>query len=177
MKVHTGYLELVIIIALMIACVPLLCTLMYTCNSTKMSYLDDKTIYKMSDSVTWETATIDGRQTLVPSTLAPISIDYGGAQIIAVVNDDYCPEDGKVIHYDYDSSSIYSSFNASTDAVLKITDGWKALKSKAWSEQLSLSLNSSLRDKQMYLVWNAETKCWMIAPKPAGGIINVFEVR
>ena len=186
MKAHTGFIELVIMMAMMVACVPLLCTLVVTCDRTKMNYLEDKTIYKMSDSVEWDKSVVNGKTVLVPSTLAPIGIDYGGAQIIALVNDDYCPDDGKIIRYNYDADSVNSPFNDTTDAKLEITDGWKAQYSIYWGNQLGDSdYASSLYNPhvnaitgeadELCIVWNTANKCWMIAKKDVNKIINIYE--
>lgn len=44
MKNHTSLLELVIIMSLMVACIPLLLALVRTCNTTGYTYLQDKTL-------------------------------------------------------------------------------------------------------------------------------------
>ncbi len=182
MKAHTGFIELVLILSMMVACVPLLMTLVITCNRTKMNYLSDKTVYKISDSIEWVEQNVNGKKTLVPSTLAPIGIDYGGAQIIALINDDYCPEDGKFIYYSYDTDSVFTAHSEQTTPSLSIVDGWKAQYNTYWSQQMGetvndstvlSSLNNTYKNSKCYLVWSAVDKKWVITSK----FVNVYETR
>lgn len=180
MKAHSGLMELVIIIAMMVGSVPLLTTLVITCSRTKMSYLDDKTIYKMSDSIEWVEQNVNGSKTLVPTSLAPISIDYGGAQAIAIVNDEYCPSDGRLIYYDYTADSIFTGHNTNTPS-LSITYGWKSLMMSNWGQQLGYvkngttisSLDDAYKNSKCYLIWSATDKHWVITTK----FVNIFEVK
>lgn len=185
MKASQGYFELVIIMAFMVAGLPLLMTLVYACHSSEMNYLEDKTIYKMSDSVEWILYDANGNKVYVPDNLAPLSVDYGGAQIMAVIQDDYCPKDGRLYYYNYDASSIYSFINVSTDAKVSVTSGWGAQCTAGWTNQLGLSLKPTMVNDSMYIVWNANIPddangvvghCWMIVDSK-DNFINIFEEK
>lgn len=177
MKPSVGLTELIIIIAIMVGSLPLLYSLILVCNNTKMDYLADKTTYQVSDSVEWELITYsDGRKAYVPSTLAPIPLDYCGAQLMCVVNDDYCPEDGQIVRFSWDNNSVLTNVN-DNDAMLMITGGRVANWLSDWTKQLNGdgvhvgSLNPAYLHEDLYLVWNTEAKQWMITSK----FINIFE--
>jgi hypothetical protein len=170
MKVSSGMMELVIMMALMVSSVPLLCALVITCNGTKMDYLSDKSVMHVSDSVEWVTVKRDGKTYYYPDNLAPIQIDYGGAQAIAIVNDDYCPDDGKIVRFDYTNNSVLKAISSDA-ATLEIKDGWKSLVNKAWLTQLNKSKNAAYKSSQCYLVWNTKSKQWMITTE----FVNIFE--
>ncbi len=183
MKASQGFSELIIIMAFMIACVPLLLTLVRTCNNSEMEYLNDKTIYKMTDSVEWVLDDNNGHKIYVPTNLAPISLDYGGAQVMAVLQDDYCPDDGRQYYFNFDADSIYSTINSGTDANIQVVGGWSAKHVTEWTKQLSLSLKPAMVEDRMYIVWNANIPdattgevghCWMIV-NSKDNFVNIFE--
>jgi hypothetical protein len=172
MKVQTGLAELILIVSMMVASIPLLCTLVRVCNTTQMDYLSDKTVYKVSDSVDWTLQTIDGHKVLVPTSLAPVSIDYGGAQILAIINDEYCPSEGRLVRYSYNTNSVFSSCISGNNKLVLTDDVYKN-KTDEWKAQLSATSNWSLAGTNLYLVWNAKDEQWMITSQ----YVNIFEER
>ena len=189
MKGIQGFMDLIILVVFMMASVPLLVTLIITSNKTKMNYLEDKTMFTLTDSIEYDLQEINGRKVYMPKSLAPLSLDYGGAQVLALIQDDYCPDDGTNVYYDYDANSVFTTINPLTDANLVITDSWKTVREAKWQEVLSKSISTNTAespntfDKRSYekfgnqmlnIIWSANQKCWVITYNN-GHIINIFE--
>lgn len=188
MKAHTGFTELVIIMVFIIAGTPLLLALMNTLQRSKFNYLDDKTIYKMSDTVEY----LPG--TNIPINLSPIRLDYGGCQIIAAIQDDYCPESGLLVNWKLTANTPSGERKTTTGGVnsyspvdhittvgydpthtLTITRGWLTRRINAFSA-LHNSVSGPMRPNAkdaFYLVWDYEEDCWMITHE----FVNVYEVK
>lgn len=169
-----GWFDLIMIMALMIASVPLMMTMVITMNKTKMEYLEDKTIYTMPAEIEYEEKIVNGQKVVIPKTLATVQLDYGGTQALACVQDDYCPTDGRVVRYNYDASSVYDGSDPS-DGELTIVKGWRASMKNHWKSQLQKSLNLNYKDKNLYLVWSAKDRNWMFSYND-GHLINIYEV-
>lgn len=202
MKAHTGLGELIIIFVFIIAAIPLLMSLVRVTNTSKMSYLDDKTIYKMTDSIEYKEVkeVIDGRTytRLVPINLAPIKLDFAATQLIAVVQDDYCPEQGMNVNVIRDantpwgdkrnSDGTYSDLQyigevsmGGRDHTLEIKRGWYALRYDVFSRHVNeLNTVSGLAgpgrswvEDDFYLVWDINRDCWMITHE----FVNIYQER
>lgn len=188
MKAHTGFMELIIIMAFIVAGVPLLLSLVRVCNNSEFNYLDDKTIYSMADTIEY----VPG--TNIPTNLAPIKLDYGAAQLIAILQDDYCPDDGKLVNWKLNANvpsgeyktetagiTTYTPVNPilipgySTTNTLTITRGWLAKRANTFSA-LHNNVASSMRpnaNDPFYLVWDYSSDCWMITHE----FVNIFEEK
>lgn len=90
MNLRITGIDLILIVSFIVAGIPLMLMLMLTVESSKMNYLEDKTVLTINyvDTVT----DIDGK--IYPRSIEPIHIDYGGAMAIAAIQDDYCPTNG-----------------------------------------------------------------------------------
>lgn len=183
MKAHTGLFELVLIVIFIVACVPLLITLVITCNRSKFRYLDDKTVYSMGGIV--EYVYDSNTNSYLPVNLAPIKLDMGGAQLIALIQDDYCPEDGLKVNWKLSATSPDGSNSAgyvdhigypSINNTLTITRGWYTKRGNAFR-----SLHNTVRGPMVatgaegpfYLVWDYKADCWMVTHE----FINIFEEK
>lgn len=193
MKTHTGLFELIIIFVFIVAGVPLLLSLVMVCSRSKFRYLDDKTVYKMSDSVEYVVSTdVHGNEQLVPVNLAPIGLDFSATQLIALIQDDYCPVEGMRVDVKPTANTCWGTYRAGgvetvvdtlyrtgypATNTLTITRGWYA---KRYDEFESLKNLLSPYDKlgqyyndKFYLVWNSDTDSWMITHE----FINIYEER
>lgn len=192
MKAHTGITDLIMIMVFIVAGVPLLLSLMRACNNSRFSYLDDKTVYNMYDSVEYvPVKDPDGHTSMVPTNLAPISLDYGGAQLIALIQDDYCPSDGTKVNWKLTADTPWGwnsttgvvtplTTSLSTNPTLQITKGWTAKRYNAFSAIHAGVSNpmkhvggaNTVKD-DFYLVWDFESDCWMITHE----FVNIFQER
>lgn len=200
MKVHTGLGELIIIFVFIIAAIPLMMALVRVTNMSKMSYLDDKTVYKMADSIEYkETVEVRNGKTytkLEPVNLAPLKIDFAATQLIAVVQDDYCPEQGMIINVIPDSNTPWGDKkksdgtyvdgslikrNVNDEHTLEITRGWYAKRYNVFDSLVKeLNKESTLAgpgkswvNDDFYLVWDINDNCWMITHE----FVNIFQER
>lgn len=183
MKAHTGFFELIIIVAFVVACVPLLMSLMLACNRSKFRYLDDKTVYSMGGTVEYVYSSDTGQ--MVPVNLAPIKLDKGGAQAIALIQDDYCPESGMLVNWKLTAShpdgtdsagAVVPLTYAGQTNTLSITRGWRTKRADAFDSLhrlVSGPMNAVGADGPFYLVWDYEANCWMITHE----FVNIFEVK
>ena len=83
MKVIEGYMDLIIIIAVIIIGMPIITNLLISCNANTMDYLDDKSVIEMSDYVEY---TYHNGQ-LIPEYLVPPSTSYAGVIFLPLVQD------------------------------------------------------------------------------------------
>lgn len=100
MKAWNGFFELVLVAVFIMAGIPLLMSLLYAMNRSKFNYLDDKTIYSIS-SVQDDMYLDETNGMLYPSAMLPIHTDFGGALALALIQDDYCPDQAKQVAWSY----------------------------------------------------------------------------
>lgn len=179
MKAPQGLIELVLVVSIMMAGVPLLTSLVRVCSLTEMRYIEDKTMYNAVDSIEYELIQNGNQVYYQPKMLAPINIDYGGALAIAIVNDDYCPDTSKKIWYAYDEDITTRTLLPTTYGYLNIVNGWASNYRNEWNLMLTgssgrqgslLPQGDQRQLAQMYLAWNGTMDSWMITTKP----INIF---
>lgn len=160
MKHSSGLLELIFTVVFLMAGTNMLLALVLLCNSTEYHYISDKTVYSASDSI----------------EIKPlVSIDYGGAMLLPVLQDDYTPAMGRNTEYSftdnpYDDSIVTPAYS------FKVGEGWKGNRVQTFSSGVN-TLNTksnvtSYADKQMYLVWNQDTDSWTITSVP----VNIYDV-
>ena len=178
MKAHTGLFELVIIVVFIIGATPLLMSLVLTCNKSKFNYLDDKTVYEMNDTVEYVYDAVT--RSYVPINLSPISLDYGGAQLISLLQDDYCPDSGKSIAFKLTASHPDGTDDSGNAVIpvstINITRGWYTKRTDAFStlhNTVSGHLKSVGVDGPFYLVWDYKNNTWMITHE----FVNIFEEK
>lgn len=178
MKAHTGLFELVIIVAFIIGATPLLMSLVTVCNNSKFRYLDDKTVYEMNDTVEYVYDAVT--RSYLPVNLSPIRLDYGGAQLIALLQDDYCPDSGKKVAFKLTASHPDGTNNSGSAVVpvttLNITRGWYTRRTDAFSSLhnvVSGPMKTSGVDGPFYLVWDYKNDVWMVTHE----FINIFEEK
>lgn len=191
MKATTGFMELVIVMVFMIAAVPLIITLVATCNSSHVTYLDDKTMYDMSGAIEYE-RDADGR--MIPKDMLTIHTDAAGAFLIAVVNDDYCPKEACEVVYDlgynnYDLSDttsygVYRNTAVTSSNILRMERGYKAVRNSKFGAICNNAVtrvggsNPTVRkafnnnaDRDYYLIYNTKLDCWVVTMNP----VNIFD--
>lgn len=193
MKAHSGFFDLIMVMVFIVAAVPLLLSLVRVCNNSEYRYLDDKTTYTMAESVEYVTVTSPtGGKKMVPVNLAPIRLDYGAAQVIALIQDDYCPSSGTRLNWKltantpwgYDTVAAanvpYIKKQASDVNTLVITKGWTAKRvdqfgalHNAVSAPMKIVNGAQTAKDVFYLVWDFEADCWMITHE----FVNIFEER
>lgn len=178
MKSSTGMLELVIIIAFIVAATPLLVSLIRTGNASKYNYLDDKTVYDMANSVEYQYDA--ATNTYYPVNLAPIHVDAGGMQLIALIQDDYCPESGKKIDYAFDVARVDGT-NVAGNAVtptasLEIVRGWYTRRFNAYAD-MHTKVWPAAKAKGVtntyYMIWDYAHDKWIITNE----FVNVLNAR
>ena len=180
MKTHTAYFELIIIMAFIVTGVPLLLQLMITCNNSKMNYMEDKTMYKLTNSVEYVRDPVTNQ--LQPLNLAPISMDCGSVEVIPFIQDKYCPKEARVIDLqltavrpngtDSSGAEVGVLHNAASESSLTITDGWLAKRvdeTSSFNHLVDSKLKAAM--SPYYIVWNTKTNHWMITHE----FINIFE--
>lgn len=170
MKVHTSYFELVMIMVFIIAGVPLLIQLMGVCKSSVMDYMEDKTMYKLSDSIDYQYDPTTKQY--LPINLAPILLDRGEVRILPYIQDKFCPTDGLSFSiYPNANKPSYVPVSGERIYTMMIEDGWLAKKDTA-SQKYYNNTDACLTDMSpYYLVWNSYQHRWMITHK----FINIFQ--
>lgn len=182
MKVHAEFFDLVFIMVFIIAGTPLLISLVLTCDKSEFRYLDDKTVYTMGSIVDYKYSESTG--TYVPVNLAPLRLDLGGAQLIALIQDDYCPENGMTVNWKLTANRPDGTNNgvavdpirisASVPDTLVITRGWYTKRAdvlKSLHDNVSGPMKAAGANGPFYLVWDYKRDCWMITHE----FINIFE--
>lgn len=177
MKVNNGLLQLLIVITIMVAGLPLLSMLMRQCQLSKFNYLDDKTTYTLDASIDYREVTSDaGTKTYIPVNLSCLTLDYGAAIALAHVNDDYCPNTGRVVTYAFNSGHILDKLNLTNKEAktLRIVDNWDAHKYNEYNDIITHvntnSNKSNYGNKELYLVWNSRSGCWVTT----SNFINIY---
>ena len=84
MKAGSEIIRLVILMVFMMACAPLIQMMVYACNRSHMSYLDDKTV-------------ISSQRDSITARDYMLSLNAAQVLLLPEVNDDYCPSSGNVI--------------------------------------------------------------------------------
>lgn len=191
MKNHTSLLELVIITSLLVAAVPLLVQLVTVCNKSTYDFLDDKTLVNKSSYIEYEIVDDgSGRDLYVPKDMRGISMDLGDTFIIPLIQDDYCPNEGRKVFYDLGTTdktldAKSNSFITRRDYIfepsssenisnyLNITNGWKSRKidetSRIFNNTMfvvddgtKLKTSKDIQVSPVYLVWNYKANCWVL---------------
>lgn len=194
MKAWSGFFELILITVFIIACIPLMMSLIYAMNHSKFNYLDDKTIYSLSMSQ--DEMFLDSSTGLYyPNAMLPIHTDFGGALALALVQDDYCPDEAKIIAWSYgneEPNEYLTKIPAIADTGsnpeapelknyewgrLEIHSGWQGIKTDRYytiKNRVAIGKIPNtyvIGDKPLYLVYNYRDKCWMVTAKR----VNVFK--
>lgn len=180
MKAHTDMFNLILVMVFIVAAVPLMISLVYTCNKSKFRYLDDKTVYSMRDIVEYVEQPSTGQ--MVPVNLSPLRLDKGGTQLIALIQDDYCPEQGMKVNWKLTANKPDGTNNGTaitplvsvgqpSGNTLTIRRGWYTRKNDAFSALHNAVSGSMANDGVFYLVWDYDADCWMITSQ----FINIFE--
>lgn len=160
----------------MVMPVPMLVLLVRETQQPGMVYLTDKTAYMSADDETVTITEHDGKSKDYYKYELPIDMTYEEAQVLAYVQDDYCPKDGKHITYDYDADSIYSPKDDTVDGALYMGVGWKNIMKTNWATQMNKSLNPSLAGKNLYFFWSTQDRCWKFTYND-GIPINFYEEK
>lgn len=188
MKAHTGFFELVIIMVFIVAGVPLMMALMKTCQKSQYDYMEDKTVYKMGSVVEYNYDPIT--KSYVPTNLAPINLDYGAAMLLAIVQDDYCPESGKIVNWKLTANSpsgerrqpsgLYTPVDpilwGSRTNTITFRRGWNVVRNDEFVSLVNNTaapMKSAGIDGPFYLVWDYTNDSWMITHE----FVNIFEER
>lgn len=200
MKAWSGFTELLIVTVFILCGIPLLLSLVYSLNHSKFNYLDDKTIYSlnMNDNDMF----VDPDTGLeYPNAMLPVHTDFGGALAMAVVQDDYCPEEAKSLLYAYstrdngiamdsvlqgaDNTALSSPTLTDVDKVhngyywheLQIRSGWEGIKRDKYYELRNRVATGKIPkyyvsyDSPLYFVYNYKVDKWILTAQK----VNVFK--
>lgn len=172
MKSANGFIELVILMAFLVGAVPLIVALVNVASFNEYEYLDDKSVVSMSGDIDYREidANNDGKiDYLVPEKYGSFTIDPSAAVLLTVINDDFCPEDGRNISYRFNGTGhegfglLNSSYQKHN---LNIVDGWVSKRFTALS-QIRNSVQPYADDyynygDKLYLAWDPATDNWVI---------------
>lgn len=177
MKAHTGLMELVLIMALLVGCIPLFTQLVIKCSNTEYHYMSDKSIVEKSSFVEYETTVINGVQMLIPTDLRGIHMPFAAAMAMPYVQDDYVPDSGKIVLFDFKNPSLLVSrgqalglTGGNLPYVLSTSVGYKAYRIENTSRLFTNNVNKAIgsftdsfdKNKEAYLMWNYADKCWVV---------------
>lgn len=122
MKTNTGMLELVVMLSLMVASIPLLLGLVRTCNITGYTYLQDKSllskvyfekvVFQDENGIEWTYNEADGKyygdnggvRTTPPANsdvyyvsedISILTLNKAAVNAMPYIQDDYCPDNGE----------------------------------------------------------------------------------
>jgi len=178
MKSHTSLLELILIMALLVGCLPLFTQLIIKCQKTEYIYMSDKSLVKKSSFIEYEPTTINGVETLIPKDLRGVHMPYAAAMALPYVQDDYVPDEGKVVLFDFYNPSLLVSrgqaiglTGTNSQYLLSTSPGYKAFRidnTKKLFDNNVARANSSFgtnfdKNRESYLIWNYADNCWVVS--------------
>lgn len=178
MKAHTGLLELIIVMALLVGCVPLFSQLMIKCQRTEYVYMTDKSLVEKSSFIEYETANVNGVDMLVPKDLRGVHMPFAAAVALPYIQDDYMPDDGRVVLFDFSNPSQLVSRGQSigltgvnSQYLLTASLGYKAYRidntKKLFDNNVAKATSSFTasfdKNRESYLIWNYVDECWVVS--------------
>lgn len=177
MKAHTGLMELVIIMALLVGCVPLFTQLVIKCQKTEYQYMSDKSLVEKSSFIEYESLDVNGSQVLIPKDLRGVYMPFAAAVALPYIQDDYVPDSGKTILFEFNNPSLFVSRGQSIGVtgsnfpyVLSIASGYKAYRAgntkRLFDNNVARANNNFTtsfdKNRESYLMWNYVDNCWVI---------------
>lgn len=191
MKTISGFNDILIVLAMMVANIPLLLLLVIRMQFDTFYYLDDKSIYSFPYEIEYS---VDKPYFSIPKDMSQISINYTQAIMLPAMQDDYLPKYDSIkingitksaqkIIYDYDSKAVDTKYNK--DALgnliqesggieeefkcrtsIKIHEGWDAEIIDTLKEvENKAGTNQdwiNYHDKKFYLIWNTRENAWVV---------------
>jgi hypothetical protein len=175
LKVIEGYMDLIIILAIMIIGMPLIVNLIYSCNRDSMRYLDDKSVIELSDYIEY----VEYNGDMIPQYLVPPSTNYAGVVFLPLVQDVFQTET-------HDTALVpgytwSTDFVSTTDKLDMPFENWedytvvrKAQFRQYWNQEISdnhtlrTSLNPTSKNPlyvKWYYIWNDELDRWILTDK------------
>ena len=174
MKALFAYMDLILLVVFMLFGLPLIINIATVSRNSSMSYMDDKTLYTIGDNMEWIEVGEGEEKRWVPSDASALKTDFGGALCSALVQDDYCPADGRKVEYLLNADSTRYAETASSNGTLQIVTGWRTLRLAEFDGVLAeIGTNANFntyRDKNLYIVWNVDRDCWMVT----GKFVNIY---
>ena len=166
----TGFVELVILVAALVAGLPLFiaCARMgYSGLNTV--YMDDKSTWRFTDDVEWE---MDDSGKLIPVSggLEPMTITAAQMAVMPMVQDEYCPihEDSPdadaavVIDINYDANTLEDTNPENSITVKKLARASRYDYTVREKDLVPLSNVATMKNEKFYFLWNKERNTWMI---------------
>lgn len=178
MKSTSGFIELVLIIAFLAGALPLIVQLMNIANFNEYKYMEDKSVVKMNSYIDYRLIDTNGDGVAdmeVPEKYGSFTIEPAAAILISIVNDDFCPETGRLIDYRFNgtgtegfglikASDIPASAHRSYS--LNITDGWVSKRVNAQRSVINEVQDDARAyydsESKLYLAWDPELDRWVI---------------
>lgn len=157
MKGANGIFEIVFIVVLMLASVPLIMLLVMTINNSKMNYLDDKTAIEVSNVIDY---TVDGSGHYVMNYRGNAELNLAQTVLMLSHFDQY----GAAL----DTTGVYTKDSAGNDVVYDITDRVNSLNRDMFYRDLfttnpqSVGVATILSDPSHYLYYDSTTGKWLI---------------
>ena len=174
MKVIEGYMDLIIIMVIIIIGMPIITSLIISCNADTMKYLEDKSVIELSDYV--EYVEHDGQQ--IPEYLVPPSTNYAGVIFLPLVQDVFQTDTHNTVLFpgykwttDYADSNLLRlemPFENWEDYTVvrkdKFKDYWKTFIGDNHKTRTSLNPGDTLMPtfKRWYYIWNDEIDMWIL---------------
>lgn len=174
MKGATGFFELIVLLVLMCASIPLVVALMMRCNATFYTYMDDKTTVNKSEFVVYEDV---GGNVYMPVDKRPINFNLATVFAMPFVQDDWTPDQGSKMYFDMSSPSSFTSLYSGV-APTAGSNIYRYLQvSKPYGDekyintlnlynqeivQIGVLSENDKAKKMAYLIWNPVNKIWVV---------------
>lgn len=174
MKSSNGFIELVILMSFLVGALPLLVSLVNLASFNDYEYLEDKSVVSMNSYIDYRSIDTNGDGVVdyeVPERYGSFTIDPSAAVLLPVVNDDFCPTEGRNISYRFNGTNregfgFIREENAVARRELSITNGWVSKR--------FIQLSGVIKDvqpwaqsyypdnKKLYMTWDPYKDVWVI---------------
>ena len=157
----TGFIELVVIMCALVVGLPLFILTVTSASTMTTSYIHDKSTWNIASDIEYE---INDAGLLVPKThITPHRLTLAQATVLPYVQDEYSPDTGRNIDYNFDSTSVQDE--TTPDYEINIPNhsrGYKYVNDELVGEVAPRDKIEERRDKNFYWVWNTKRNTWMI---------------
>lgn len=188
MKSASGYIELVVLLSLLVGSLPLIVSLVTVASTNNYTYMTDKSVVSMNSYIDYREIDHDGDGTadyIVPEKYGSFTINPSAAVLLTIVNDDFCPDQGRNISYRFNGNGIegfgFIEEGDITDPSLKyelnITDGWISKKFNSLVNVIN-NVEPDVRnyydgDQKLHLCWDPNLDKWVIQDN----YVYIWEMR
>lgn len=157
----TGFIELVIIMASLVVGLPLFLLTIVSANNMSTAYIADKSTWNVAADIEYE-FTDEG--VLIPVThITPQRLTLAQATVLAYVQDEYSPDDGRNVDYNFDSKSTVDTTDPDYSySIPAHSRGYRYANDGLINAVAPIDKIEERKTKNFYYVYNSARDTWMI---------------